>query len=290
MITMHRAKGCEFDDVYLSGWEEGIFPHSRAMIDEERRLAFVAITRARRQVAITYAARRRTPESDGKLIAREPSRFLRELRDANDQGGNIKVESKGILPGVKPKIANGWMQMLEDRRRVAGNAGVRMLGNPAAAAAAAAAAAERSEKMSSSVDEIDGNGYRSIESITEETKGSQSVSGSDSQGNERSRTEKPKEAAGKPERSEGASPAPAPPSLASARSLLSSLSLGSVPASSAKSSFKSMLSSLGVTRGNCYVTDKGGNRSKRALSRCTARQLGEYAVQILEGRSERESD
>src|SRR3546814_12368795 len=65
-MTMHAAKGLEFDHVFLPGWEEGVFPSQRALdeggmksLEEERRLAYVAITRARRRCTILNAANRR---------------------------------------------------------------------------------------------------------------------------------------------------------------------------------------------------------------------------------------
>ncbi len=83
LMTLHAAKGLEFDTVFLPGWEEGLFPHSRAMeeggdkgIEEERRLAYVGITRARKHAIISTAANRRIY---GNWSASIPSRFLDEL-------------------------------------------------------------------------------------------------------------------------------------------------------------------------------------------------------------------
>ena len=66
IMTIHAAKGLEFDTVFLAGWEEGVFPSQRALdegglasLEEERRLAYVAITRARRSATILHAANRR---------------------------------------------------------------------------------------------------------------------------------------------------------------------------------------------------------------------------------------
>src|SRR5947199_10000069 len=66
IMTLHSAKGLEFDTVFLPGWEEGLFPHQRTLddqgragLEEERRLAHVGITRARRRVNIYFAANRR---------------------------------------------------------------------------------------------------------------------------------------------------------------------------------------------------------------------------------------
>lgn len=81
MMTVHSAKGLEFPVVFLVGLEDGIFPHSRSATDpkeleEERRLAYVAITRAERTLYITHAMRRRVY---GEEIAAEPSQFLNEV-------------------------------------------------------------------------------------------------------------------------------------------------------------------------------------------------------------------
>jgi DNA helicase-2/ATP-dependent DNA helicase PcrA len=81
LMTLHSAKGLEFDSVFLTGMEEGLFPHlrslgSRRAIEEERRLCYVGMTRARRQLALTYArARYQALEQEG----RTPSRFLEEV-------------------------------------------------------------------------------------------------------------------------------------------------------------------------------------------------------------------
>jgi len=83
IMTIHAAKGLEFDTVYLAGWEEGVFPSQRALdegglasLEEERRLAYVAITRARRRCTILHAANRRIY---GQWTSSIPSRFLAEL-------------------------------------------------------------------------------------------------------------------------------------------------------------------------------------------------------------------
>jgi len=81
MLTMHSAKGLEFPIVVISGLEEGLFPHSRSSddeveLEEERRLCYVAITRAQRRLVLTSAARRRV---FGDYQATNPSRFLEEI-------------------------------------------------------------------------------------------------------------------------------------------------------------------------------------------------------------------
>jgi DNA helicase-2/ATP-dependent DNA helicase PcrA len=87
IMTIHAAKGLEFDTVYLPGWEEGIFPSQRALdegglasLEEERRLAYVAITRAKRRSTILHAANRRIY---GQWSSSLPSRFVAELPDAH---------------------------------------------------------------------------------------------------------------------------------------------------------------------------------------------------------------
>jgi len=80
LITLHSAKGLEFPVVFLTGLEEGVFPHSRSMLEpeeleEERRLCYVGITRARERLLLSYALHRRI---QGYGVA-EPSRFLLEI-------------------------------------------------------------------------------------------------------------------------------------------------------------------------------------------------------------------
>ncbi len=84
LMTLHAAKGLEFHTVYMVGMEEYGFPHARALeedakpdqLEEERRLAYVGMTRARRELVLTYATRRLIR---GQVKGRAPSRFLREL-------------------------------------------------------------------------------------------------------------------------------------------------------------------------------------------------------------------
>jgi DNA helicase-2/ATP-dependent DNA helicase PcrA len=81
LMTLHAAKGLEFPVVFLVGMEEGIFPHSRALMDtsemeEERRLAYVGMTRARERLYLTHA---RTRLLYGSLQANPPSRFIDEI-------------------------------------------------------------------------------------------------------------------------------------------------------------------------------------------------------------------
>ena len=90
IMTIHAAKGLEYDTVFLVGWEEGLFPSQRSLdeggvasLEEERRLAYVAITRARRRAIIFHAANRRIY---GQWTSSIPSRFVAELpRDHIDE-------------------------------------------------------------------------------------------------------------------------------------------------------------------------------------------------------------
>ena len=94
MMTMHSAKGLEFPNVYLVGFEEGLFPGSRAIgemdeMEEERRLCYVAITRAKQKLTISYARQRMLY---GKTSASMPSRFLKEIPD------KLKIKKGGYHP------------------------------------------------------------------------------------------------------------------------------------------------------------------------------------------------
>jgi DNA helicase-2/ATP-dependent DNA helicase PcrA len=87
LMTLHSAKGLEFDTVFLPGWEEGLFPHQRSMdeeglkgLEEERRLAYVGITRARKEARISHAANRKIYNQWQNAL---PSRFIDELPAEN---------------------------------------------------------------------------------------------------------------------------------------------------------------------------------------------------------------
>jgi DNA helicase-2/ATP-dependent DNA helicase PcrA len=86
-MTLHSAKGLEFDTVFLPGWEEGVFPSQRTLdesgragLEEERRLAHVGLTRARKRAKIYFASNRRI---HGMWTTTVPSRFLDELPEAD---------------------------------------------------------------------------------------------------------------------------------------------------------------------------------------------------------------
>jgi DNA helicase-2/ATP-dependent DNA helicase PcrA len=101
MMTLHGAKGLEFDTVFLPGWEEGLFPNQRAMdetgragLEEERRLAYVGLTRARQRAYVSYAANRRLY---GQWQPTLPSRFIAEL-----PAEHLEVVAD---PGLYPRAA-----------------------------------------------------------------------------------------------------------------------------------------------------------------------------------------
>ncbi len=81
LMTLHSAKGLEFDQVFLCGLEEGLFPHQRSVeeagrLEEERRLCYVGVTRARKQLMLSYAEHRRLHGSESYCM---PSRFIHEI-------------------------------------------------------------------------------------------------------------------------------------------------------------------------------------------------------------------
>ncbi|MFC4347810.1 ATP-dependent helicase [Kordiimonas lipolytica] len=107
LMTLHGAKGLEFDTVFLPGWEEGLFPNQRALdetgvkgLEEERRLAYVGITRAKQKANIYFAGNRQV---FGQWQSSLPSRFIDEL-----PADHIEMESNQGLYGNQRQSRGGW--------------------------------------------------------------------------------------------------------------------------------------------------------------------------------------
>ncbi len=116
IMTMHAAKGLEFDHVFLPGWEEGVFPSQRSLdegglasLEEERRLAYVAITRARRKCTILHAANRRIY---GQWTSSIPSRFIEELPDEH-------IDAETSMTGGKSLWQANWSEQEDPFAHVA---------------------------------------------------------------------------------------------------------------------------------------------------------------------------
>ena len=103
LMTLHNAKGLEFDHVFVVGMEEGTFPHARSLdeqnLEEERRLAYVGITRAKKTLTLTHAKLR---SNWGEREYRMPSRFLSEIPDEY-KSGTVPMGSMGSAAG-----RGGW--------------------------------------------------------------------------------------------------------------------------------------------------------------------------------------
>ena len=107
LMTLHAAKGLEFENVFLAGLEEGIFPHSRSLnnnteMEEERRLMYVGVTRAKQKLYISYAKRR---QMWGETRYYTPSRFLAEIPQ-NLTERNVSEESSSYPGGTFKQAVN----------------------------------------------------------------------------------------------------------------------------------------------------------------------------------------
>ncbi|HYI64243.1 MAG TPA: UvrD-helicase domain-containing protein [Allosphingosinicella sp.] len=120
IMTIHAAKGLEFETVFLAGWEEGVFPSQRSLdeggnasLEEERRLAYVAITRARKRCIILHAANRRIY---GQWTSSIPSRFVTELPEAN-------IDAETSMTGGASLWRANWSERADPFADVARGAG-----------------------------------------------------------------------------------------------------------------------------------------------------------------------
>ena len=120
IMTIHAAKGLEFDTVFLVGWEEGLFPSQRSLdeggtksLEEERRLAYVAITRARRRAVILHAANRRIY---GQWTSSIPSRFVGELPPEH-------IDSDTTMSGGESLWRANWSERADPFANVARGSG-----------------------------------------------------------------------------------------------------------------------------------------------------------------------
>jgi DNA helicase-2/ATP-dependent DNA helicase PcrA len=140
LMTLHSAKGLEFDNVFLPGWEEGLFPSQRTLdeqgragLEEERRLAHVGLTRARRRAKLYFATNRRI---HGTWTTTIPSRFLDELPSQNveiteSKGGSGWGGSGGYGPSRFDNVESfgssyttpGWQRAQANRARNQGSHG-----------------------------------------------------------------------------------------------------------------------------------------------------------------------
>jgi DNA helicase-2/ATP-dependent DNA helicase PcrA len=108
LMTLHTAKGLEFPVVFLTGMEDGVFPHMRALgqtkeLEEERRLAYVGITRARQRLYLTRAALR---SAWGQPAYNPPSRFLEEIPDQHVQWKRTASAASGTAAGVAASLSS----------------------------------------------------------------------------------------------------------------------------------------------------------------------------------------
>ena len=111
LMTLHAAKGLEFEVVFLPGWEEGLFPHQRSLdesgqagLEEERRLAYVGLTRAKRIAKVSFAQNRR---NRGLYQSALPSRFVDELPEAHVEVAEPKMPFGGAYQNFGGTFGRG---------------------------------------------------------------------------------------------------------------------------------------------------------------------------------------
>ena len=143
LMTLHGAKGLEFDTVFLPGWEEGVFPSQRTLdeggnkgLEEERRLAYVGITRARKRAIISHAANRRIYANWQSSI---PSRFIDELPEEHvEQAGSAALAREQLrsappvfggqfpLTARRPRTVEAWEEPPRPKRQASIAVGTRV--------------------------------------------------------------------------------------------------------------------------------------------------------------------
>tara|TARA_Y100000590_G_C15189163_1_gene814298 strand:- start:118 stop:660 length:543 start_codon:yes stop_codon:yes gene_type:complete len=127
LMTIHAAKGLEFDIIFLPGWEEGLFPHQKSLeekgeeaLEEERRLAYVGITRAKKQAYISFSMKR---FYQGDYIDSLNSRFIDELPKENIEQNNYNENFKDDFEFNQDTLyedevrSPGWIRLQKKLKR-----------------------------------------------------------------------------------------------------------------------------------------------------------------------------
>jgi DNA helicase-2/ATP-dependent DNA helicase PcrA len=143
IMTLHAAKGLEFPVIFLPGWEDGLFPSQRSMdesglkgLEEERRLAYVGITRAERLATVSFAGNRRVY---GQWQSQLPSRFIDELPGSHVEvltppglygGGYGAAGMAGLSGGIEDRAARADVYNSPGWKRLADRSQTRPLGQP----------------------------------------------------------------------------------------------------------------------------------------------------------------
>ena len=128
LMTIHAAKGLEFDAVFLPGWEEGLFPHQKSLeekgdlaLEEERRLAYVGITRAKKESFISFAMSR---FYRGEIMESLSSRFIEELPEKNIKKEEIKTNDDDFFFNQDVEYFNegrkspGWARLQNKKLKI----------------------------------------------------------------------------------------------------------------------------------------------------------------------------